>query len=365
MWHSSVMPPSSAPNISSRAQRAVLRVAFPMLLVGCPAEETPVEVTGDSTGASTTVTSPTTLDCGTGGCETTPQTSASSSDTTAADTTSGTTGGTTSGTTSGTTGGTTSGTTSGSSSDGGPLLDLGVIGTSGSDTGVGFIVALDVGAGMDCSPWLQDCPVGEKCNAWDSSGGGAWDANACFAIDPAPVGVGDVCTVVGSGTSGVDNCELGAMCWGVDVMTNEGTCVALCTGTPMAPVCAPAGTSCVIENGGVLTLCLPACDPLLQDCAAGDGCYLVGDDFVCAPDASGAQGVDGDDCAFINVCDPGLYCADSTSVEACFGIGCCTPFCDLSAPGDPCPAVTEECVAVYPMGMAPLGLEDVGVCAIP
>jgi hypothetical protein len=104
----------------------------------------------------------------------------------------------------------------------------------------------------------------------------------------------------------------------------------------------------------------------VQDCVAGQGCYLVGDAFVCAPAASGGQGVDDDPCEFINVCDPGLYCAGSGSVENCFGAsGCCTNFCDVNAPIEPCPAVTEECVLIYELGMAPLGLEDVGVCVIP
>ena len=300
-------------------------------------------------------TDTTTLDSGcegTGGCQ--PETTVTPSDSTSTGTTDGT------GSTSGSTGGESSsgGTTEGSSGSTSGS-------TSGFETGVVFLVEPDVPMAIECDPYLQDCPVGEKCNAWNASGGGSWDALGCFPIDPAPVGVGETCLVQGSGTSGIDDCELGAMCWDVDAATNQGTCVALCTGSPVAPVC-PAGSSCVIANDGVLNLCLPGCDPLLQDCAPGQACYPVGAGFTCAPDASAGAGVDGDECEFINVCDPGLMCINAGAVEGCFGfVGCCTPFCDLSMPGDPCPALSEECVPFFELGMAPLGLEDVGVCAIP
>jgi hypothetical protein len=59
-------------------------------------------------------------------------------------------------------------------------------------------------------------------------------------------------------------------------------------------------------------------------------------------------------------------CAAADVVEGCVGFsGCCTPFCDVSVGGDPCPALTEECVPFYEPGMAPPGLEDVGFCSIP
>lgn len=368
-----VHPMHHAPWSSSRL-RALVGGAVLLVLPGCPGQDPPVEDSSTGSGTSTSsdpttntnppITTTTDEPCGTGGCF------------------DASTHGVASGSTSDATDGT--GTTGGSSSDGGPSSSSSSEGGSGTtdastgagssssssdggfETGVVFIMDPEVGAGMDCDPWLQNCPVGEKCNPWDNSGGGSWNANACFPVDPFPVGVGDVCQVVGSGTTGIDNCEAGAMCWDVDAATNEGTCVALCTGSPAAPMCA-AGSSCVITNGGVLTLCLPGCDPLLQDCAAGQGCYLVGADFICAPDASGGQGVDGDGCEFINVCDPGLMCVDSSAVQGCGGgiAGCCSPLCDVTEPVDPCPAGLEECVPVYGLGMAPLGYEDVGVCSIP
>lgn len=363
-----------APRIPLRPCFSFAGAALLVLLPGCPASElVPIDDTGSSTsaGSSTTGTpqpdpDSTTIDeppCGTGGCQ--------------EDDTTGTTGGSSSEGSSGSTGsssssgdpGTSSSSSGGESSSSGTTegLSAGSSSSSGGEfeTGVVFIVEPDVPFGFECDPFAQDCPVGEKCNAWANDGGSSWNATACFPIDPAPVGVGETCIVQGSGVSGIDNCDLGAMCWDVDTMTNEGTCVALCTGSAVAPICDP-GLTCAISNDGALNLCLPGCDPLLQDCIPGQACYPIGPGFTCAPDSSGTEGVDGDPCEFINVCDPGLMCIDGGSVEGCGGfVGCCTPFCDVSVGGDPCPSALEECVPYFDIGLAPPGFEDVGICAIP
>ena len=358
-----------APRSSSRLWTLFGGAAL-LLLPGCPGDPVPIDDSTSSSSSSTSTNPPdtTTLDSGceaTGGCGPNDTTASTSSTGPGTDSTSSTssTGSSTDGTDS------TSSTGGESSSSGtteGVSASTGSSSTGEFESGVVFLIEPDVPMGLECDPWMQDCPVGEKCNAWASSGG-SWDATACFPIDPAPVGVGETCTVQVSGTSGIDNCELGAMCWDVDDATLEGTCVALCTGTPDAPVCA-AGNNCVIANDGVLILCLPGCDPLLQDCDPGQACYPIGEGFNCAPDASGAAGLDGDPCEYINVCDPGLMCVSGDAVEECFGLGfagCCTRFCDLTVPGDPCPDVTEECVPFFEEGFAPPGLEDVGVCTIP
>jgi hypothetical protein len=115
-------------------------------------------------------------------------------------------------------------------------------------------------------------------------------------------------------------------------------------------------------------LCLPACDPLLQDCAAGQACYGIQDVFTCVPDASGEMGVYGDPCEYINVCDPGLFCAGAEAVPNCAGsLGCCSEFCDLgSDQGDAqCSGAAggQTCVP-WTENPSP-GLEDVGACVIP
>jgi hypothetical protein len=85
------------------------------------------------------------------------------------------------------------------------------------------------------------------------------------------------------------------------------------------------------------------------------------------------MGAYGDPCEFINVCDPGLICLDAATVppgQPCEGAaGCCTEICDLSDPaGDmQCAGAAEgqTCQPWYEEDSAPIGFEDVGVCALP
>ncbi|RMG98192.1 MAG: ribulose phosphate epimerase [Deltaproteobacteria bacterium] len=228
--------------------------------------------------------------------------------------------------------------------------------------------------GEECDVWTQDCPEGEKCMPWANDGGNAWNATKCSPVDPDAKQVGDTCTVEGNAVSGVDDCVKGAMCWNVDPETNMGTCIEMCTGSPDAAMCSDPSYACAIYNDGVLIICVPPCDPLLQDCADGEVCIpnTSGDGFNCILDASGGMGQAGTPCEFVNVCNPGLMCVGAESVPGCMGSqGCCSPFCDLTdgnantmcanaftSPG-------AECVPFFEMGMAPPGHEDVGVCAIP
>jgi hypothetical protein len=245
---------------------------------------------------------------------------------------------------------------------------------NGSDTNPssGFIDTADGGtASIECDVWGQDCPEGQKCMPWDNSGQGAWNATKCTPLDPNPAQVGDECTVEGSGISGIDNCTLASMCWAVDPETNLGTCVAFCSGTEANPQCDNPDTTCSITNSGVLILCLPSCDPLAQDCDEGQACYGVGPSFICAPNASGADlGNYGDPCEYLNVCNPGLFCAGAAGVPGCQGSqGCCSEFCSLSHPdgNEQCTGSGggQNCVPWFEDGQAPPAYLDVGGCVIP
>ena len=217
----------------------------------------------------------------------------------------------------------------------------------------------------ECDPWTQDCPEGQKCAPWANDGGNAWNATKCVDVAPNPGKPGDACTAEGSGVSGVDTCEKAALCWEVDKDTLMGHCVGFCTGSPESPMC-PAGSHCTIANDGELILCLPDCDPLLQDCPGTDLCIPNpnSDDFVCVLDASGDGGALNDPCEFANACDPGLTCRDPALASECdpMASGCCLPFCDLTMPE--CTNKGATCLPWYEMGMAPPGYEDVGICGL-
>jgi hypothetical protein len=247
--------------------------------------------------------------------------------------------------------------------------------TSGSsswdDEGPSFIMRPDGGGCFlhrtHCSTWHQDCPVGEKCMPWANDGGNAWNATKCTPVDANPGQPGEPCTVEGSGVSGIDSCDVGAMCFFVDGATNMGECVAMCEGSAADPQCAGGCDQCLLANDGVLALCLPACDPLVQDCGDGRGCYPNSSaGFVCLP--SVASGEVSGACEVVNGCTPGEVCVAMELVPDCVEQdGCCAPLCDLAAP-DPCPGAAPgvECVAWF--DLAPEVCVDwstLGACVLP
>jgi len=263
---------------------------------------------------------------------------------------------------------TTDGTTSG-----GPT---GATDDTGGSTTCGFICPEETTGGETtiklCDVFKQDCPDGEKCAAFAEGGGSSWNATKCVPVtgEGTP---GDVCTTEGGGVSGLDNCEKGGFCWDVDER-NQGICVELCTGTEASPTCSnEQDFNCAVVNDGVLNLCLPGCDPLIQDCAGDDLCIPVGDTFVCVLDASGAEtGKALEPCEFANACDKGLLCLQPSASGKCDANagGCCMPFCDLAdqaAADAGCKAVADDtsCISLYEEGMAPPDFETVGICVVP
>ncbi len=240
-------------------------------------------------------------------------------------------------------------------------------GLDSGEVGVDFIPVPDWHRGDECSMWEESCPPGMKCMPWANDGGGSWNATKCVDIVPDPRQVGESCTVEGNGVSGIDDCDLHSMCWDVDPETNMGECVAFCTGDEANPMCEQSNAHCNLSGDGVLILCLPFCHPLMPDCDEDEACVPVDGVFTCAPDASGDVGALGDPCEFINVCDPGLWCADASRVPECAGsTGCCAAFCDLDS-AEPCEGWESglECVAWYGPGQAPEGYETLGTCVLP
>ncbi|MEX1364920.1 MAG: ribulose phosphate epimerase [Nannocystaceae bacterium] len=258
-----------------------------------------------------------------------------------------------------------------------PGTDTGAMGTmggssedDGGSTGASFVATPDGGGpAVECDVWEQDCPDEEKCMPWANDGGSSWNATRCSPVSDNPGQVGDECTVDGSGVSGIDDCDVGSMCYYVDPETNVGTCVGFCEGSPAAPMCEP-GFLCSISNNGVLILCRAECDPLLQDCLGSAACLPANgtDGFVCIVDASGESGAPGDPCEFLNSCDPGLFCANAEVVPDCVGSGgCCSEFCDLSDadPDAGCSQTGQTCQTWFEEGAAPPQYVDVGACALP
>lgn len=241
-------------------------------------------------------------------------------------------------------------------------------GTGSSGSSGNFFVPNDMNKPPQCDQWKQDCPEGQKCMPYSGDGDFSWESLKCVDVMPNPGQVGDDCMAEG-GVSGIDNCDKGLMCWDVDPMTNVGVCVAMCVGSPDAPSCDSMDASCLISNMGVLTLCLPKCDPLVQDCAGDNLCIPNPQDgtaFLCLLDASGDEGQEFDPCQYINSCDKGFFCAVPTLANECDpnSTGCCLSFCDITLMPK-CNGAGQECLPWYGMDTPAPGYEDVGYCGIP
>ncbi|WP_434420399.1 hypothetical protein [Nannocystis pusilla] len=240
--------------------------------------------------------------------------------------------------------------------------------SAGDDTGATFLLPFDQPL-PGCDPWTEDCPPGEKCMPYASDGGNSWNDTKCSPIAPNPAGVGEPCQAIGTWTSGEDTCAKHSMCWPDESDDLAGTCVGFCDGSPEAPSCAPPQTLCHVSGSGVLLLCLPMCDPILQDCPSGDLCILNPDTAngsTCVLDASGEEGQAFDPCEFVNACDPGLFCVSPELASECDPVeeGCCLPVCDLNTPNT-CPGAGQECLPWPGEGQAAPGFEHVGICGLP
>jgi hypothetical protein len=140
--------------------------------------------------------------------------------------------------------------------------------------------------------------------------------------------------------------------------------VPFCKGSENDPSCDDACDHCTITGSGVLILCLPTCDPLAQDCPAGETCYGWSDTFLYM--AGQGRASPGDPCRFIDDCEPGSFCASAARVPGCVGAGCCAAFCAVTAV-EPCPGAVPgvECVPWFDEGRVPpscFDLENVGAC---
>ena len=221
---------------------------------------------------------------------------------------------------------------------------------------------------FECDTWAQDCPGGEKCMPWANDGGPHWNATRCSPVAPDAGQAGDPCIMEGSQLSGVDDCDIGHFCAWTDA-SNVGTCVPLCGGNEANPLCTDPDDACVIDYQGTITLCLPRCDLLLQDCPAGQGACWV---QVQSPDLVPTCGIAaptlapaGEACEYDWDCMPGTLCHPADQLATpCTGASCCTPVCDAFLPPDNC-APGEACIPVIPEGTSPGGPYPEGYCALP
>lgn len=203
-----------------------------------------------------------------------------------------------------------------------------------------------------CDPIDQDCPEGEKCVAYASTGG-TWDEDKCVPVTGDNM-VGEACMSSGVVES-TDDCDASGMCFAFDD-EGLGTCYGFCG---PGETC-PDAQACLITNDESLALCHDTCVPHhAENCDAGTVCFPVESVFVCLstptlpPDSPCLPG---------DYCAPGQACVPASELDSCAGESCCTDWCDTAEP-DPC-TLPLTCEPYWPQGQAPAGLETAGVCKL-
>lgn len=154
--------------------------------------------------------------------------------------------------------------------------------------------------------------------------------------DP-PVPIGGQCNLLWGDLK--DDCERGAMCFGLGIFADSKRCTPLATGSADAAVCADPCSQPFVYFG-LFGLCTPPCDPLGNDCPEGVVCNAVvhKGKFVCTYE--GAAGLN-EACTNTDDCVEGSTCVVNVLLPNCSSTRCCTPLCELVAP-DPCPAAMPD-----------------------
>jgi len=224
-----------------------------------------------------------------------------------------------------------------------------------------FISPADMGGGdgPECQLGLQDCPAGEKCNPYATSG---WFKDyRCVAVSENPRAPGESCEIAGIVTSGLDDCERGSYCVSPDGASLQGTCVSHQVGSQTRTLCVDPFTTPSIGADSVLTPCPARCNPLAPDCGPDQGCIpaRLEDRFVCVPIAVESPTPLQEECSFDFECEAGAACINADMLPECTGAACCASFCNTGVPS--CPGSTT-CESWYAADQAPPGLADLGLC---
>jgi hypothetical protein len=255
-------------------------------------------------------------------------------------------------------------TTTGTSGDDDATVGTGTTSTSDGDVddnddSVFLPDADEGGEDLMCDSFQQDCPEGEKCVPYASSGAG-WDALKCVPVlgDQA---AGEPCIYDGL-TESTDDCDATSWCFAVDENGN-GTCHLFCGGSEGRPDCPPM-SACTISGAGVVNICIATCDPVAQDCPDGSACYWTTENFLCGPTTEDVP--TGEGCTFVNDCAEGNICVDAMNVPDCDGPSCCAEFCDLELGDSQCAALPGTvCAPFFEPDMIPPEYAHVGVCILP
>jgi hypothetical protein len=121
---------------------------------------------------------------------------------------------------------------------------------------------------MECDPYLQDCPRGQKCQLWFDRG--TWIVH-CAPLISRPRGLYESCTA--DPVSQADDCGAGLVCRDHDY------CDELCGCSLDKPTCSDRRSICVQDEYQPYAVCHIECDPQRMDCPLDDVCIDIGNGF--------------------------------------------------------------------------------------
>lgn len=212
--------------------------------------------------------------------------------------------------------------------------------------------------GYHCDPRTQDCPAGFKCTPFGSAMMSDWDGARCVPLPQDPAALGDPCETQHYTHSGIDDCDIGLLCWYFQSIDDlRGRCLGICRADD---TCLDPEARCYQPQAPGY-LCYPLCDPLAQDCPPpAELCVRSPsvDGFICRYAPAGEPAEAGMPCATETDCAPGHLCDPADLIDNCPGERCCAPLCSLSQPA--CPPALPQCQPYAPD--PPAAYPDLGVC---
>lgn len=235
--------------------------------------------------------------------------------------------------------------------------------SEGGPPGSGFVPEADVMLDPECEDLGSDeCGPGRKCTlAWTSQGE---LTQVCADLVDDPLPADSPCEL--GDAPGEDACAADAVCWDAGAANGMGTCLRFCNDIndwEAALAQCGEGFTCNYFKSlpGDDALCTPTCMPLQGDCPGTCGCFWANAEFLCVPLTENIA--TGQPCGFVNDCAMDHLCADAAVMPDCEGSACCASYCRVSEGG--CAQAGTQCVSFFEEGMAPPGLEDVGICILP
>jgi len=196
-------------------------------------------------------------------------------------------------------------------------VDSGSAGISDADSDSDSNGDGSVPGAPDAAPATDAAPIGGSCDLVGQTGCAATQKCAWIYTNPATGAGAPGCYPDGTAALGApcarpssageaDDCVKGAHC-------NMGDCKEICSTSPYSPC---SSGSCAAPEGVPFEICLESCDPLGQNCAPGEGCYLNAAGPVCAEVAWPGIGLGGP-CEWSNDCLPGSGCFEGAGIRVC------------------------------------------------